>query len=186
MAMFRCRCRWRPVPSSSQHTSLPARAVPSARFLSAQPPHFVRTPSRRQHPHSPAGVHTSSPFRRPDSSVGRAPNHALQRTEAGGQVFRVGIPSLPRQPVAELESVRRSSSLPWFCEGDVVFPFGSRAASVPVRSVVAVCLPGSSPASFSLSSRQRPSFPRLGGRLFFRSPALRSHAPNNALQRTAG
>ena len=65
------------------------------------------------------------------------------------------------------------------------FLFPSLAASVPVRSVGTICLSGSSSASVGPSRRQRPSFPRRW-EVCPPFPRLRSHAPNNALQRTAG
>ena len=66
------------------------------------------------------------------------------------------------------------------------FLFASSATSLPVRSVVAVCLPGSSPASVGLSRRQRPSFPRRWEVLSCVVQHSEFRGPNKALQRTAG
>ena len=71
-----------PVPSSCQHTPVPARAVPSPR-LSFGPA------SRSAHPFPTAAPSFPRRSRRPSfrrsrgPSVGGEPNHALQRTEAG-------------------------------------------------------------------------------------------------------
>ncbi len=65
-------------PSSSQHTSVPARVVPSSR------PFFRHTARsgrafRRQHPHSPAGVHAGSCGGPEAPSVGGEPNCCRSR-----------------------------------------------------------------------------------------------------------
>ena len=75
-----------PVPSSSQHTPLPARAIPSARlsfqhvvrFVPAFPAAAPSFPRRSGRP----------PLRRSRGpSIGGRPNHALQRTGTGVQAF---------------------------------------------------------------------------------------------------
>ena len=101
--------------------------------------------------HAAASCRRSSRLRR---SLSRPlthppPNNALQRTEAGGRGFSDFHVLTSPASVAELESVRRSSSL--LCVGRHVCSRSLRGRGSPS---------GSSPASFTLSRRQRPSFPR--------------------------
>ncbi len=145
--------------------SLRSRGLPSGSSTASL------SPSRRQCP--------SFPRRRVVGPSGgrlrtHVPNKALQRTGSGGRLllgpFRLASPL----PVAELGSLG-PESLAWGFPRARLSPFASSSASVPIRSVATVCLPGSLSAPRSLSRRQRPSFPRRRGRLSFgptRSPSV--------------
>ena len=89
-------------------------------------------------------------FRRsPRTKRCNRPNHALQRTEAGGGLF-LAFHVLFRQPLSlSLDSLGARSPR---CVGG--------GTLVPRRLLVAVSLPGSLFASVSLARRQRPSFTR--------------------------
>ena len=76
-----------PVPTSSQHTSVPARAVPSVRSFFG-PIRSLRSSASGGSAHlSPAGIHVLQFRRSRGPSVGGEPNHALQRTATGGMSF---------------------------------------------------------------------------------------------------
>ena len=87
----------------------------------------------------------------------RGPNHALQRTEAGGRLF-LAFHVVLRQPLSlSLSSLGpRSSSLG--SPSESVFPFASRSRRFPF--VCQYVRPsGMSPALFTLSRRQHPHSP---------------------------
>ena len=150
--------------------------APSSRFASRGRRPLRSAFSGGSARHSPAGATSVLPASR---FRGRGPNNALQRT-AGWRPALI-LAFLPA--VAELESVRRSSSPLWFARARR-FSFASWAVSVPIRSVVAVLLWVRRQLRSALPGGSARLPPPVGGRFPF--PRFRSHAPNNALQRTAG
>ena len=135
----------------------------------------------------PAGIARHSPgwtdagSRSPDSEF-HAPNNALQRTEAGGRLFSVYRVS-SRQPLSLSLSPLGALSL--------CFVFGG--TSVPIRFGGSVCsrslrgrgLLSGVVASFGQPFQPAvPVIPPAGSTPVPIPPALRSHTPNHALQRT--
>ena len=123
---------------------------------------------------TPAGVS-------PGHALSQPPNHALQRTGHGGTFFLIFHPLRRHGPSLSLEAL---GALP-LCSVCEVMPVPVRfAGSACSRSPRGRVLPFGSVASFG---RPFPAAapvipPPVGGRFPF--PAFRSHAPNNALQRT--
>ena len=162
-----------PVPVPPQSSVFPF-ALPARPPSGESVPPFV--PSRRQRPPSPPGRPTTVPSSR---FRVRGPNHALQRTEAGVRVFPV-YHVLLRQPLSLSLSPLGQQSFPAGASRASRSPFPSLQESSPFRlrastrafPLGSLRLPvhpfGASPASFSPSRRQRPSFPRRSGSLSFR------------------
>ena len=94
------------MPTSSQHTLLPARAIPSSRLSFRHAVRFVH-PFPAAAPSFPRRSRRLSFRRSRAPSVGGEPNHALQRTGTGVRVVRARFVLRRRCLVAELEFVRR-------------------------------------------------------------------------------